>query len=71
VPDAAGLLRELRVMIGEAEVTQAGFHTNHSPTYLEVSGTLPEDKPAILRAIDSMLDRGEVPPLRPEDLRAL
>lgn len=71
MPDSAGLLRELRVMIGETEVTKAGFRTNHAPTYLELSGTLPEDKPAFLRTIDGMLDRGEVPPLRPEDLRAV
>jgi radical SAM superfamily enzyme YgiQ (UPF0313 family) len=71
LPDAAGLLRELRVIIGETEVAQAGFRSNHAPTYLEVSGTLPEDKAAMLRVIDEMLDRGEVPPLRSEDLRAV
>jgi hypothetical protein len=71
LPDAAALLRELRVMIGETEVTQAGFRTNHAPTYLEATGTLPQDKAAILGVIDGMLDRGEVPPLRPEDLRVV
>jgi radical SAM superfamily enzyme YgiQ (UPF0313 family) len=71
VPDAAGLLRELRVIVGETEVTQAGIRTNHQPSYLEISGTLPEDKAAILHVIDDLLDRGEVPPLRPEDLRAV
>ena len=71
VPDAAGLLRELRVIVGETEVTQAGFRTNHASSYLEVGGTLPQDKAAVLRVIDDMLDRGEVPQLRPEDLRAV
>jgi radical SAM superfamily enzyme YgiQ (UPF0313 family) len=71
VPDAAGLLRELRTMVEETRVMQAGFRTNHVPGYLDVGGTLPRDKEKILGAIDDILDRGEVPPLHPEDLLAL
>jgi radical SAM superfamily enzyme YgiQ (UPF0313 family) len=71
LPDAAGLLQELRTMVGETHVTQAAFRTNHSPSYLDVSGALPEDKAAILDTIDGVLARGAVPALQPEDLRAL
>ena len=71
MPDAAGLLQELRVMVGETHVTQAAFRTNHAPDYLDVTGTLPEDKGPILSTLDAILSRGELPPLQPEDLRGL
>ncbi len=71
VPDAAGLLRELAVMVSEAEVTQAVFRTNHVPEYLDVSGTLPRDKEKILAIIDALLAGGDLRPLQPEDLRVL
>ena len=71
MPDPAGLLQELRLMISETHVTNAVFRTNHAPLYLDVAGTLPEDKAKMLVAIDTLLSRGEVPPLTPEDLRGL
>jgi radical SAM superfamily enzyme YgiQ (UPF0313 family) len=71
IPDAEGLLRELRVIVGDIEVTQAVFRTNHAPSYLDVAGTLPGDKDLMLSIIDGVLGRGKLPPLQPEDLRAL
>jgi radical SAM superfamily enzyme YgiQ (UPF0313 family) len=71
VPDAAGLLRELRLMLSETHVTQASFRTNHSPEYLDLTGTLPDDAHRILGYIDALLARGDIAPLRPEDLRGL
>ncbi len=71
LPDAAGLLQELRVMVGEAHVTNTAFRTNHAPTYLDASGNLPEDKARILTSINDLLARGNLPPLQPEDLRGL
>jgi len=69
--DAAGLMRELRMLVGETHVTQAAFRTNHAPEYLDLTGTLPQDAPRILKAIDAMLARGDLPALRPQDLRGL
>jgi radical SAM superfamily enzyme YgiQ (UPF0313 family) len=69
--DAASLLHELRLMVGETHVTRATFRTNHVSSYLDVTGTLPEDKAKILGTIDAVLSRGTLPPLRPEDLRGL
>lgn len=71
VPDAAGLLQELRVMVGETHVTEAAFRTNHTPEYLDATGTLPGDKATILAAIDAVFERGALPPLKPADLRGL
>jgi hypothetical protein len=71
MPDAGGLLRELRIMVEETRVLEAGFRTNHAPSYLDVSGVLPQDKESILGLIDGMLTRGDVPPLQPDDLLPL
>jgi radical SAM superfamily enzyme YgiQ (UPF0313 family) len=71
LPCATGLLQELRIMVSETHVTQAAFRTNHAPDYLDVAGTLPDDRERILAVIDAMLSRGELAPLQPEDLRGL
>jgi len=71
VPDSAGLLQELKLILAETHVTSAVFRTNHTPAYLDVGGTLPKDKKVMLKKITNILAGGEVPPLRPEDLRAL
>ena len=71
MPDAAGLLRELRVIVAETHVSQAVFRTNHALEYLDAGGNLPVDQTRILGAIDSMLARDSLPPLQPEDLRSL
>lgn len=71
VPDARSLLRELRDMIAETNVTHALLRTNHASNYLALGGTLPDDKPAMLAVLDEILAREDLGPLRPEDLRAL
>lgn len=71
MPDATGLLRELRVIVAETHVSQAVFRTNHALEYLDAGGNLPVDQTRILGAIDSMLARDPLPPLQPEDLRSL
>ncbi len=71
VPDARGLLREFRCMIAETNVTHALFRTNHASNYLDLGGTLPDDKPAVLATLDDLLAKDDLAPIRPEDLRAL
>lgn len=71
VPDAAGLLQELRVIVSETCVTQATFRTNHAPDYLDVTGSLPTDRERMLAAVDALLAGGGPPSLKPGDLRTL
>jgi radical SAM superfamily enzyme YgiQ (UPF0313 family) len=71
IPDAQGLLRELREVIAATDVTHAVFRTTHASNYLAIEGVLPEDKPAMLQAVDGALSMGEAAPLRPEWLRGL
>ena len=70
VPDAQGLLRELREVIAETNVTQAVFRTDHASDCLPLGGTLPDDKQAMLDKLDDALAQGGQAPGRPEDPRA-
>jgi radical SAM superfamily enzyme YgiQ (UPF0313 family) len=71
IPDALGILRELREIIASTNVTKAVFRTTHASNYLPLEGTLPEDKPRMLEVIDRVLAMGDEAPLRPEWLRGL
>ena len=71
IPDALGILRELREIIAETNVTRAVFRTTHASNYLPLEGTLPADKPRMLEVIDRVLAMGDRAPLRPEWQRGL
>jgi len=69
--DPFELIEELKIMIEESSFTRCVFRSNHASNYLPVKATLPEDKEAILRAIDDVLEARDSRRLRPEFLRAL
>lgn len=69
LPSVEGLLRELRVLVGESRPTATIFRTNHASNYLPLEGRLPRDRDRILQTIDQALN-GEIP-LRPEYWRGL
>jgi len=71
VPRAEAVLRELREIIAETNVSDAVFRTTHASNYLALEGRLPEDKVAMLAALDRILAMGAAAPLRPEWLRGL
>lgn len=65
------LLRELRELIAATDVSGALFRSNHASNYLPVGGRLPEDKEAMLAALDAVLADPARVRLRPEAYRAL
>jgi radical SAM superfamily enzyme YgiQ (UPF0313 family) len=69
LPEPAGMLRELRIMFAETDLTNGYFHANHASNYLPIKAKLPRDKIAVLNLIDSAL-KGEKA-LKPEYMRAL
>lgn len=71
LPDAMGMLRELRAILAGIEVTGARFSANHASNYLPVKGDLPEDKERLLAMVDQVLDTGDDSTLKPEWMRAL
>jgi len=60
MPSVKGLLRELRIIVAEANPSDAIFRSNHASNYLPIGGRLPRDREAILREIDAALS-GDVP----------
>ncbi len=70
LPDAMGMLSELRAMIENINVKrECIFRTNHASNYLPLKGTLPQDKEALIKTIDHAVAHPEI--LRPEEYRAL
>ena len=71
VPEPLDLLRELREIIANIDVTHAVFRSNHASNYLALRGTLPEDKAALLEGLDRVIEMGSQARLKPEGWRAL
>lgn len=69
LPDARGMLTELREMIAHTDLSGGLFYANHASNYLPIKARLPEDKERTLELIDNAL-AGKVG-LKPEWMRAL
>lgn len=71
LPDARGMLAELRRVIdGLHGLSGCVFRTNHASNYLPIHGRLPDDRQAMLQALDWALQQG-ASILRPEGWRGL
>lgn len=71
LPDSIGMLRELREIVANLDVSDCLFRSNHASNYLPVGGRLPQDKQALLVALDKVLLAPESVQLRPESWRLL
>lgn len=69
LPEVPELLAELRTIVGESELSNALFRTNHASNYLPLGGRLPTDKERIVQTLDRAIS-GDIP-LRPEWSRGL
>ncbi|TFG13889.1 radical SAM protein [Candidatus Thorarchaeota archaeon] len=65
------ILRELRTIVADLELTSCIFRTNHASNYLPVRGTLNRDKERVLDTIDKVLEKGDLSSLRSSYLRGL
>ncbi len=69
MPDQAGFLRELYLIVENIELERLQFQANHASNYLPINCRLPKDRQPVLAAIAKALN-GEIS-LKPEHLRAL
>ncbi|MHC4091272.1 MAG: radical SAM protein [Planctomycetota bacterium] len=69
MPSVECLLRELRIIVAQADPSDAIFRCNHASNYLPIGGRLPRDREAILQNIDAALSGGG--PFRAEWSRGL
>jgi radical SAM superfamily enzyme YgiQ (UPF0313 family) len=69
IPDAEGILRELRELLAGTTLTRGLFLADHASNYLPLKVRLPSGKDAALARIDRAL--AGMAPLRPESARRL
>lgn len=71
LPGKFEMVRELREIVAASELSNCRFSANHASNYLPMRSTLPRDKPAVLEALDKVLEERNEGVLKPESLRAL
>jgi coproporphyrinogen III oxidase-like Fe-S oxidoreductase len=69
LPDAPGILRELREMLAGTTLTRGLFLANHASNYLPLKVRLPSGKQAALDSLDRAL--AGMTPLKAESARRL
>ncbi|MBP7634912.1 B12-binding domain-containing radical SAM protein [Candidatus Ozemobacteraceae bacterium] len=55
LPDARGMLRELRELVAGLELSRTVFTANHASSYLPLEGALPRDRDRLLVELDGAL----------------
>lgn len=71
IPNSRGILKELKLLIENTNVTNSVFRTNHASNYLPLRGVLNKDKASILSVLDQALTEPGRIPLRPDYIRGL
>jgi radical SAM superfamily enzyme len=66
-----GILKELRILVENLELSNCVFRTNHASNYLPISGTMNEDKQALLEVLNETINKEDTSILRPGYLRGL
>lgn len=69
--DPVELAAELREFLAHLRLERTVFRSNHASNYLALAGRLPEDQPALLATLDSVLADPVHAPFRPAWLRGL
>jgi radical SAM superfamily enzyme YgiQ (UPF0313 family) len=64
-------LAELKTIIENSNFTNCFFTANHASNYLPIKARLPQQKAAVLKLINEVLESGDMSRLRPEFTRAL
>ncbi|KJR45432.1 Fe-S oxidoreductase [Desulfosporosinus sp. I2] len=64
-------LSELRTLLVLLNVTHCVFRSNHASNYLPLSATLPDERTALLKTLDSVMENKSLERLRPDYWRGL
>ena len=71
LPDTAGLMQELGLMIAQLNLNETVFRSDHASNYLVLKGTLGRDKETLLAQIHNAVTHPERANLRAEWMRGL
>ena len=69
--DQPGLFSEMRLLLGELELKQTIFRSDHASNYLILRGTLGRDKQKLLNLVDAAIENPDAAALREEWQRGL
>ena len=64
-------LSELRTLLELLNVTHCVFRSNHASNYLPLRATLPDERTALLKTLDSVMENKSIERLRPDYWRGL
>jgi radical SAM superfamily enzyme YgiQ (UPF0313 family) len=70
-PDVFGFLKELGLIIANAQFTDCFFTSNHASNYLPIRARLPAEKEQTVKRIAEVIERRDKGLLRPEFMRGL
>lgn len=71
LPGKFQMLRELRTIVAESQLSGCRFSANHASNYLPLRSELPRDQAEVLRILDQVIASGNEGLLKPEYLRGL
>ncbi|HDQ03877.1 MAG TPA: radical SAM protein [Deltaproteobacteria bacterium] len=71
MPDTFGYIKELYLIIANANFTNCYFTSNHASNYFPIRAFLPRQKEKILKMISSVIEEKDSSKIRPEYLRGL
>jgi radical SAM superfamily enzyme YgiQ (UPF0313 family) len=71
LPGKFRMIEELREIVAGSDFSDCRFSANHASNYVPIRSTLPQDKDALLEALDHILNDRDERRLKPESLRAL
>ena len=69
LPGKFQMIKELRILVENTELTGGYFFSNHISNYLPVKARFPEDREEVLRSIKAVLESGDESLLRPDYYR--
>ena len=71
LPSKFGMLKELRTIVAESDMSACRFSANHASNYLPLRSELPRDKAEVVAILDEVIARGDERQLKPERMRGL
>jgi len=71
LPDSTEILKEIKLLLENASLSNCIFRSNHASNYLPLRGTLNQDRDKLLELINTALEQPDKVPLRPEYFRGL
>ena len=72
LPDPYAIIAELKIILEHLQVQRpCVFRSNHASNYLPIKGTLPQDKPALIKVLNQVLQSKDDRYLRPDYMRGL